>query len=326
MTRLLGNAAARSAFIEAASGEAMHHAWLFAGPSGVGKAGFARIAAARLLAHAADASVALTDDPLPAQNRTAALIAAGSHPDYRELRRLPKDADKPDGEVARSIRIEQVRSLQALFATKPSLSPRRVVVIDAIDDLERPAANALLKNLEEPPAGTLFLLVSHAPGRLLPTIRSRCRVLRFAPLEPAEMAQALRDAMPDADDAERAALAAGAGGSVGQALGFAGLDMAGLDTELAAIADGGDADNMRRARLARMLGAKTAQPRYLAFLARVPSFIAARARAREGADLRAALDAYAAAQELAASAPGLSLDPAATVFEMGGIVARLAGR
>ncbi|NWM20145.1 DNA polymerase III subunit delta', partial [Escherichia coli] len=78
------------------------------------------------------------------------------------------------------------------FATKPSFSPRRVIVIDAIDDLERGGANALLKNLEEPPAGTIFLLVSHAPGRLLPTIRSRCRLLRFEALPDADVAAILR--------------------------------------------------------------------------------------------------------------------------------------
>ncbi|MCZ3268403.1 hypothetical protein NYZ59_19135, partial [Acinetobacter baumannii] len=85
--------------------------------------------------------------------------------------------------------------------------PRRVIVIDAADELERPgASNALLKSLEEPPSGTIFLLISHAPGRLLPTIRSRCRVLRFNPLSDADMAGVLGDAMPDADGEEIATL------------------------------------------------------------------------------------------------------------------------
>src|SRR3546814_4927885 len=98
----------------------------------------------------------------PADNPTRALIAAGSHPDFRLLQRLPKDADKPGENLARSITIAQVRTLQAMFAITPSMSPRRVVLIDAVDDLERGGANALLKSLEEPPAGTIFLLVSHA--------------------------------------------------------------------------------------------------------------------------------------------------------------------
>src|SRR6202012_4948803 len=105
-----------------------------------------------------------------------------------------------------SISIDQVRTLQAMFATTPSLSRRRVIVIDAIDDLERPAANALLKNLEEPPAGTIFLLASHAPGRLLPTIRSRCRLLRFETLGDDAMAAIIREEIPEASVEEVAAL------------------------------------------------------------------------------------------------------------------------
>src|SRR3546814_10955228 len=97
------------------------------------------------------------------------------------------------------------------------MSPRRVVLIDAVDDLERGGANALLKSLEEPPAGTIFLLVSHAPGRLLPTIRSRCRLLRFEPLPPEAMTSLLRDVLPPARDEEMAALSAAGRGTRGAA-------------------------------------------------------------------------------------------------------------
>ncbi|MGK3893797.1 hypothetical protein ABI043_14350, partial [Enterococcus faecium] len=89
----------------------MHHAWLFTGPEGIGKASFARIAARRLLAEAADPDGLAPGFDVPVGNRTRTLIEAGSHPDYRELTRLPKDADKPDGELARSITIAQVRAL-----------------------------------------------------------------------------------------------------------------------------------------------------------------------------------------------------------------------
>jgi hypothetical protein len=92
--------------------------------------------------------------------------------------------------------------LQPMFATSPSLSPRRVVLIDAVDDLERSGANALLKNLEEPPTGTIFLLVSHAPGRLLPTIRSRCRLLRSRALDDTASGRVLRTALPESDAGE----------------------------------------------------------------------------------------------------------------------------
>lgn len=301
-------------------GGALHHAWLLAGPEGVGKASFARAAALRMLAEAVEPGLP-PGLSVPEDSRTRSLVEAGSHPDYRVLARLPKDPDKP--ELARSITIAQVRTLQPLFATAPSMSPRRVVVIDAIDDLERNGANALLKNLEEPPQGTIFLLVSHAPGKLLPTIRSRCRLLRFERLSDEEVAAVLRIELPEADEAEVAALTMAAGGAPGRGLRFAGLDLARVDQAIAGIAHDGDPSNGRRTALARQLAGKTAQARYEAFLDRVPALIAAEARGRTGEQLRVALDAHAAARDLAGAARGLSLDAGGTVFEMAGIVARL---
>ncbi|MDP9086285.1 MAG: AAA family ATPase [Pseudomonadota bacterium] len=324
MTLPLGNAAAHAAFATAMKSGALHHAWLFAGPEGVGKGTFARIAALRLLAEGAARAPLPPGFDVPADNYTRSLIAAGSHPDYRELARAPKDPDKPGQDLARSIPIAQVRALQPLFAVTPSMSSRRVVLIDAIDDLERAGANALLKNLEEPPQGTVFLLISHAPGRLLPTIRSRCRALRFDSLDEKTMGQVLRMRQPTAPDTEIAALMAAGHGSPGRALGFAGLDMAALDRAMVAIARDGDPSNAQRAKLAKALAPKAAQTRYEAFLDRAPAFIAAAAPGRQGQALRTALDSYDAARSLAASARGLSLDAQATVFEMAGLVATLA--
>ncbi len=320
---LIGNQPAREALAAAMHGGNLHHAWLIAGPEGVGKGTFARQAALRLLAEAAGRDYLAPGWDVPAESQTVHLVDAGAHPDYRELVRLPKDPDKPDEALARSITIAQVRSLQALFATKPSFSSRRVIVIDAIDDLERGGANALLKNLEEPPAGTIFLLVSHAPGRLLPTIRSRCRLLRFEALSDADVTEILHQQLPDAHGNEIAALVKAGEGSPGRALGFAGLDIGTLENEMAALVETGDPSNQVRARLAKLLGAKAAQPRYEAFLERAPSFIAERAKLLSGDPLREALDAYSAARELAGAATGLSLDAAGTVFEMSGILARL---
>ncbi|MBB4838801.1 DNA polymerase-3 subunit delta' [Sphingomonas kyeonggiensis] len=320
---LIGNDSAREALAAAMHGGNLHHAWLIAGPEGVGKGMFARQAALRLLAEAAGRDHLAPGWDVPAESQTVHLVDAGAHPDYRELVRLPKDPDKPDEALARSITIAQVRSLQPLFATKPSFSSRRVIVIDAIDDLERGGANALLKNLEEPPAGTIFLLVSHAPGRLLPTIRSRCRLLRFEALPDADVTEVLHQQLPDATGSEIAALVRAGEGSPGRALGFAGLDIAALDSDMAALVETGDPSNQVRARLAKLLGTKAAQPRYEAFLERAPSFIAERARLLSGDELRTALDAYGAARELGGAATGLSLDAAGTVFEMSGILARL---
>ena len=324
MTSTGPNAAAKAAFRAAMSSGQLHHAWLIAGAEGLGKASFARAAAARLLAEGAGQVSPSDDFDLPEDNPTRKLIESGAHPDYRALVRLPKDPDKPGENIARSINIAQIRALNPMFATKPSMSSRRAIVIDAIDDVERPgAANALLKNLEEPPAGTIFLLVSHAPGRLLPTIRSRCRLLRFEALDDNEVATAIRTLQPDADEGEVAALVRASDGAPGRALRYAGLDIAAIDDAIAAIAQDGDRDNGRRLKLAKALGLKAAQPRYEACLDRAPAFIADAARTRSGPALRSALDAHAAARDLAGAAIGLSLDAQATVFEMAGIVATL---
>jgi len=320
---LIGNAAAQSAFASAATSGTLHHAWLLAGPEGVGKATFARAAALRLLADAAAPGTLAPGVDVPGSHPARALMEAGSHPDFRVLSRLPKDAEKPDEDVARSITIAQVRSLGTMFATRPSLSFRRVVVIDSIDDLERGGANALLKNLEEPPAGTVFLLVSHAPGRLLPTIRSRCRLLRFERLSDQDVARVLRHELPEADEAEIGALVRASDGTPGRGLRYAGLDIGGLDTAMAAILADGDAGNARRTALAKALSSKGAAPRYRAFLERAPSYIAEVARSRHGTPLAAALDAHSAARDLAGAAIGLSLDAQATVFEMGTLIAGL---
>lgn len=323
MIERVGQSEANAAFTAALRGGALHHAWLLVGPQGVGKARFAHAAALRMLAEASATGVSAPGLDVPDDHPTRALVDAGSHPDLRVLQRLPKDPEKPDQDLARSITIAQVRSLQPMFATTPAMGARRVVIIDAADDLERNGANALLKNLEEPPVGTIFLLVSHAPGRLLPTIRSRCRVLRFTALNDGDMAQALRLALPEADEGEIAALIRTGEGAPGRAIRYAGLDIDALDTAIAGIAGDGDPMNARRAALAKALAGKGNAARYEAFLDRVPAMIAREARTRSGARLKTALDAQAAARDLAGAALGLSLDAQATVFEMAAIIATL---
>ena len=331
MTLPVGHDSQIAAFRAAIGQGALHHAWLLVGPQGVGKARFAAAAALRLLAEAAGPPPG-DGFGVPDAHPIARYFAADSHPDFRRLERLPKDAklrEQPrgewdDAERARSITIAQVRALQGLFATTPSLSSRRVVMIDAADDLERPAANALLKSLEEPPADTLFLLVSHAPGRLLPTIRSRCRVLRFGRLGDADVAAVLRAERPDLEAEEIAALVEAGEGSPGRALRFAGLDIAALDTAIAAIIASGDPANAARAALAKALSAKSAQQRYEAFLERVPAAIAAEARQRHGPALGESLDRWDRARKLAGGAVHLSLDAQSVVIELGSILAELA--
>ncbi|RVT40709.1 AAA family ATPase [Sphingobium algorifonticola] len=320
MTSLLGQDMQARTLLEAARSGRMHHGWILAGPRGIGKAGFARAMARRMLAEAAGAPTGGDGLDLPPDNPNARLFDAGTHPDYAELQRLEKD----NGDLARNISVDQVRSLQRLLGSVPSLSERRIVLIDSADDLERSAANALLKNLEEPPAGTVFLLVAHAPARLLPTIRSRCRVLRFAGLRDDAMRVVLRRHLPECSAAELDALVQAGEGSPGRALGYADLDLNSMIAALEAITADGDPGNIRRLALAKSLSGKTARPRYEAMLERAPAFLASMARQRRGAALKDALTAWEEARQLASGASVLSLDPATVVFELCTHIARLA--
>ena len=320
MSPLFGHDDAVAAFRDGMASGRLHHAWLITGPQGVGKALFAAKAALRVLAEGAGPPVSAPGLDVPEEHPIARLVEAGSHPDLMRLERLARD----NGELARSINVEQVRGLQRLFATTASMSPWRIVIIDAADDLERSAANALLKNLEEPPPTSVFFLVSHASHRLLPTIRSRCRQLRLSRLAPDAMTSALSAALPDADAEEIRALAEAGDGSPGRAIAFRGLDIGGLDAAMRALAEQGDPTNARRSALAASLCLKSAQARYEAFLARAPSFIADAARTRRGAALAEALRLWERAAELASSAKGLSLDSSSVVFEIAGLIAALA--
>ena len=297
----------------------MHHAWLLTGPRGIGKASFALAAATRMLAEAAGPPSAEPGIATPENHPTARLIAAGSHPDYRFLERVE---NKTGTALARNISVDQVRSLGDLFSVTPAMSDWRLVVIDAADDLEASAANALLKMLEEPPAKCVFLLVSHVPGRLLPTIRSRCRILEFQPLGDDVMASVLADQSLDA--AKIPALIQRAGGSPGKALSYAALDLAPLHDQALAIMRHGDPVNERRSKLAQALALKASADRYSAFLQIVPGMIADEAKRLEGPARLRALDAYRRARDTCQLAPRLSFDPGATIFQLGTILASVA--
>lgn len=315
---IAGHDRAVEQFRRAWDSRAIHHAWLLAGPRGVGKAHFARSATARILAEAA--GPAFDDEGLetPHDHPIARLLDAGSHPDMRWLQRLPKE--KAEG-LARNVTVKQVRALGDFLNLTPALSDWRAVVIDAVDDLEREGANALLKMLEEPPPRTIFFLVSHAPGRLLPTVRSRCHRLDLRKLDDDAMTSVLEQQLPESSAAERRRLIDIAGGSVGRALATAELDLAPLEANALAILKDGDPHNERRVALADELARKGATDRYRAFLELLPSLLVREARGLPASQRERALSAYERVRELTAVAPRLSLDPAATVFQLGGILA-----
>lgn len=306
-------AALQSAFASARP----HHAWLLTGPQGLGKALFAEQAAIWILAGrpVEEGFAGATD------SAAASLIAAGSHPDFRRLVRTEDDK----GKLRAVIRVDEVRALQPLFRQTPSIADWRVVIVDSADEMNPQSANALLKNLEEPPQQTLFFLISHMPGRLLPTIRSRCRTLRFSRLPDATVDALLEHAAPDLDEDDRAILVRLAAGAPGRALRFAEAGVAALAETLADLAETPpEAAPAKAMALARTLAGKTNGARYAAFLELAPAMIADAARHRRGPALARALADWEAASTLAAGAVPLSLDPQAVAFDIAGKVAALA--
>lgn len=210
---LIPDAAAEAAFVDAQARGRLHHAWLLCGVEGSGKATFAYRAARRLLGAAPDPSRGpLGSDPWDPVSRQ---ISAQSHPDLLVLERLVEG-----GKTKKSISVDQARDLPEFFSKSPSQAHYRVAIIDAADDLNLNAANALLKVLEEPPERGVLFLVTHAPGRLLATIRSRCRRLAF-PVWPQHALEEMVRNRTGVSSAEAARITGMAGGSPGQALALA---------------------------------------------------------------------------------------------------------
>jgi len=318
MTRWQGHEAQIETLIEASATPRMHHGWIFAGPRGVGKAGIAYDFAKRLLVAGAGRSVPSRQLAPEDGDVAVRLLDSGAHPDFALLERLEKDDKKSDsGQLARNITVDQIRGLSRLLRSAPSMGTRRVVLIDSADDLETGAANALLKNLEEPPEGAVFLLVAHRPGRLLPTIRSRCRVLRFSALDDSAMVRVLADTLPDMPAAERDSLIHTAEGAPGQAIAMRALDLPALERALEDVAEGGRAAEMARGRLVAALSSVSARPRLEAFVDLVPRFIAHRLRSRPAAVMGEGIAAYEEAQRLGAGAvTPLQLEPGALVYTL----------
>lgn len=294
-------------------GPRLHHGWILSGRRGVGKAAFAMAAARELVAEAGI--------PQP----------SGDHPDVIVLAPLPASAEdekkRDEGkpyQSKRNITVDQIRAMQQRLTTRPTLGSRRAIVIDPADDLEKGAANALLKCLEEPPAGSYFLLVVHRPGRLLPTIRSRCRVLPFLPVARAEIDAILRREAPQAGPEVREAAIAAAGGSPGAALEFVDLDLGAVYGLMREIAEQGDPDFVRRGRLAEAMGARPDRRRQLAAVDLARQVVAARIERVPLAAIPALTAAHADLNRLAAQAPTYNFDPGLLVMEIGGLLASLA--
>ncbi|BBK31965.1 DNA polymerase III delta prime subunit [Stella humosa] len=220
---LFGLEPAERAFLRAWRSGRMPHAWLVTGPRGVGKATLVhRFARFVLSGGDGDAGGLFGDPPdtLAVESPRARHIAAGGHPDLRVVTRGLSDR----GKLRQEIVIDDIRDLGHFLHLTPAGGGWRVAIVDAADDLNRNAANALLKVLEEPPRNALLLLTSHSPGRLLPTIRSRCRRLALEPLPPAAVEEGLRAIRPGIADDAVPALVQLAEGSIGRAVSLADMD------------------------------------------------------------------------------------------------------
>ncbi|MDG2003954.1 MAG: DNA polymerase III subunit delta' [Novosphingobium sp.] len=310
----IGQEHAWTEWMAAINSQRMHHAWLLAGAKGLGKGIFALAAAAEL--------VRTPGGKLPDPAR---------HPDILVLDHLPKDdkeaRKKASGEAfetKRNITIAQIRSMQQRLTTRPTLGERRAIIIEPADDMERGAVNALLKSLEEPPVGTYFLLVAHQPGRLLATIRSRCRNLRFAALTSDELDAVLLRDMPEADSETRAAAIEAAHGSPGIALNFIEHNLAAIHQLMAQILDQGDDRFTLRGELAGAMGARPARARIFAVLDLARAELAAKlARAPRHGQLPI-IEAHGTLARLAAQAPTYNFDPGLLIMEIGGLLASAA--
>jgi DNA polymerase-3 subunit delta' len=221
---LYGHEKAEAALAQAFASGRMHHGWLITGPEGIGKATLAYRFAMHALADPSERDSLGASLAVPAESRAARQVVALSHPGLLVIRR---SWDFKTKKLSTVVNVDEVRRLRSFLAHSAADAGWRVIVVDTADDMNTNAANALLKSLEEPPPRTIFLLLSSAHGRLLPTIRSRCRTLDLAPLQPAPLRAAVAAAFRGAEkeppsEAEWPVLERLAGGSVRRAISLSG--------------------------------------------------------------------------------------------------------
>ena len=300
---LLGLNEPASALVQAFQRNRLHHAWLLTGPQGLGKAALAHRFARMLLGAQADQNRVLDARP---EDPVVRLVMAQSHPDFLTL-----DRYGPDGALRRSISVDDARRLPEFFSKAPAMSQYRVALVDAVDDLNTNAANAILKILEEPPERGVLLLVSHAPGKLLPTVRSRCRRLVVRPWPVETLAEHLVSTQGlGRDDAGQ--LAAQALGSPGRALALLGAKDKLDDAAVAALLDPtAQGDPVRLAALADSFRGAEGGRRLGQLLMRLCDLIADRLRHHAFTDPSTAsrwAEVWRKLSQLPDEAEGLNLD------------------
>jgi DNA polymerase-3 subunit delta' len=233
-TKLFGHAAAEAEILAAWNGGRLPHALLLGGPEGIGKATLAYRIARFLLSKPKLGAKSLE---IPADHQAHRQVAALSHPDLVVLRRIASEDDKkPPSEIS----VNEVRRAISFFGSTAAMGGWRVAIVDSVDELNQNGTNALLKVLEEPPPHSLFLLISHMPGRLIATIRSRCQKISLRPLAEADVVKAVESVADEISDLPRGQIkeaAAASGGSVRRALALLlgeGLEVRGLTEDMLA--------------------------------------------------------------------------------------------
>ena len=210
-TAVIGHAQVRSDLLAWIAAGRLPHAVILGGEAGIGKATLAFVLAKYLLEKRRNAHRL----EVPADSASARRVAMGSH---GNLITIERHRDPDTGKPAKEIAVEEVRRIESFLRLSAGEGGWRVAIVDEAAHLNRTGQNALLKILEEPPEKSLMILVCDRPGMLLPTIHSRCRLLRMKPLGPDEMAALLDTHAPDIDAPSRAVLADLAEGSIGRAL------------------------------------------------------------------------------------------------------------
>jgi DNA polymerase-3 subunit delta' len=275
---LAGHDWAEHQFLDAYRGGKLHHAWILGGPKGIGKATLAYRAARFVLRHPHPGEVPadtadLTVDPA---DPVARRITSLGHADLLVLRR---PWDHKTKQLKTVLSVDEVRRASGFFSRTAGEGGWRVCIVDAADEMNVNAANALLKILEEPPARCLFLLVTHVPGRLLPTIRSRCRRLDLQPLDPADAAAVMADVLAQAGEKAKPA------------------DLA-LHRDLVAVMESMPGLDLKKLhKLADELASRQARDRYGLFTTMLVDWLAAMVRTAATGDA-----GYAAPDEAAAMA------------------------
>lgn len=301
-----GGETVERAFLEALERGRLHHAWLLTGPEGIGKATFAYRAARRLLGARPDPSRGLLG--AAPGDHVSRLVEQGAHPDLMVLER------QTDGPKAKKvISVDEARALPEFFAKSPSQAAYRVAIVDAADDMNINAANALLKTLEEPPERGVLLLVAHSPARLLTTIRSRCRRLAFPRWsESAVAAFVARHAELDLETARE--LAAMSGGAPGRALRLAESRALELDAMARQLVEGEPPDEATLLHLADQFRGAEGQGRFELLFERLAEAVRRRAAAGQGGSPERWADLWDRLIQLPAEAAAVNLDRADAFF------------